>query len=223
MKKRQNHLHDKNNIIAVDSTNPETDIIKRAGKIIQNSGVVIFPAQYLYGVAVNALNEKSILKVFHLKKRPINNPLLLLIHDQEQLSGLVKSIPASAQLLMDAFWPGNLTIVFKAKNSISRLLTANTAKIGIRIPAHPVAKALVKYLKSPITGTSANLSGQKGCSQINQLGPSIIDNADLVLDAGILKGGTGTTIIDVTTSAKINIIRQGEISALRINEILDKY
>ena len=98
----------------------------------------------------------------------------------------------------------------------------NTAKIGIRIPAHPVAKALVKHLKSPITGTSANLSGQKGSSQINQLDPSIIDHADLILNAGRLKGGTGTTIVDVTTSAKINIIRQGEISALRINEILDK-
>jgi len=215
-------LHDKNNIVAVDSTNPETDIIKRAGKIIQNSGVVIFPAQYLYGVAVNALNEKSILKVFHLKKRPINNPLLLLIHDQEQLLSLVKSIPTSAQLLMDAFWPGNLTIVFKAKKSVSRLLTANTAKIGIRIPAQPVAKALVKYLKSPITGTSANLSGQKGCSQINKLDPSIIDHADLILDAGRLKGGMGTTIVDVTAS-KINIIRQGEISTTSINEILDKF
>ncbi len=215
-------MHDKNNIVAVDSTNPETDIIKRAGKIIQNSGVVIFPAQYLYGVAVNASDEKSIQRVFHIKKRPVNNPLLVLIHDQDQLLSLVKSIPASAQLLMDAFWPGNLTIVFKAKKNVSRLLTANTAKIGIRIPAQPVAKALVKYLKSPITGTSANLSGQKGCSQINKLDPSIIDHADLVLDAGILKGGTGTTIVDVTTSAKINIIRQGEISALRINEILDK-
>ena len=215
-------MHDKNNIVAVDSTNPETDIIKRAGKIIQNSGVVIFPAQYLYGVAVNALDEKSIQRVFNLKKRPVNNPVLVLIHDQDQLLNLVKSIPSSAQLLMDAFWPGNLTIVFKAKNSVSRLLTANTAKIGIRIPAHPVAKALVKYLKSPITGTSANISRQKGCSQINQLDPSIIDHADLILDAGILKGGTGTTIVDVTTSAKINIIRQGEISALRINEILDK-
>ena len=123
---------------------------------------------------------------------------------------------------MDAFWPGNLTIVFKAKNSVSRLLTANTAKIGIRIPTQPVAKALVKYLKFPITGTSANLSGQKGCSQINKLDSSIIDHADLVLDAGRLKGGTGTTIVDVTLSAKINIIRQGEISAFRINEILDK-
>lgn len=215
-------MHDKKNIVAVDSTNPETDIIERAGKIIQNSGVVIFPAQYLYGVAVNALKEKSILKVFHLKKRPVNNPLLLLINDQEQLLGLVKSIPTSAQLLMDAFWPGNLTIVFKAKKSVSRLLTANTAKIGIRIPAHPVAKALVKYLKSPITGTSANLSGHKGCSQINQLDPSIIDHADLILDAGRVKGGRGTTIVDVTAS-KINIIRQGEISAQSINEILDKF
>ena len=214
-------MHDKKNIVAVDAANPETDIIKRAGKIIRNSGVVIFPAQYLYGVAVNALDEKSIQKVFHLKNRPVNKPLLILIHDQDQLLNLVKSIPASARLLMDAFWPGNLTIVFKAKNSVSRLLTANTAKIGIRIPAHPVAKALVKYLKFPITGTSANLSGHKGCSQINKLDSSIIDHTDLILNAGRVKGGMGTTIVDVTAS-KINITRQGEISEQSINEILDK-
>ena len=215
-------MPDKNKIVTVDSKNPEADIIKRSGKIIKNNGVVIFPAQYLYGIAVNALNQKAVKKVFDLKQRSLNNPILILIHDQSQLSDLVQTIPEPAQKLMDAFWPGNLTIVFKAKKSVSRLLTANTAKIGIRIPAQPVAKALVKYLKSPITGTSANLSGQKGCSQINKLDPSIIDHADLVLDAGRLKGGMGTTIVDVTAS-KINIIRQGKISTQSINEILDKF
>ncbi|MCD4677284.1 MAG: threonylcarbamoyl-AMP synthase [Desulfobacula sp.] len=206
-------------IIAVDPVNPEPDIIAKAGKITQNNGVVIFPAKCLYGVAANALNNKAVEKVFHLKQRPLNNPILILIPDTTLLPDLVKSIPTSAEKLIKAFWPGNLTIVFEAKDNIPQLLTAGTRKIGIRIPAHPVAKALVEYTNFPITGTSANLSGQIGCSQTVQLSSSIIDHVDLVLDAGTLKGGTGSTIVDVTTS-DINIIREGEVSVHLINEIL---
>ncbi len=214
-------MHDKNRIVAVDSDNPETDTIKRAGKIIQNSGVVIFPAQCLYGIAVNALNEKAVKKIFNLKQRPLNNPILTLIHDQTQLSDLVQTIPESAQKLMDVFWPGNLTIIFKAKNHIPAILTANTGKIGIRIPAHPVANSLVRYINFPITGTSANLSGQPGCNKIDRLDPLLTANTDLILDAGSLKGGIGSSIVDITSST-IKIIRQGEVSTLKINEILDK-
>ena len=209
----------KKKIVVVDSTKPEPDIIKRAGKIIKNNGVVIFPAQCLYGVAVNALNQKAVKKVFDLKQRSLNNPILILIHDQSQLSDLVQAIPASAKKLMEAFWPGNLTIVFKAKKSIPRLLTANTGKIGVRIPAHPVARALVKCINVPITGTSANLSGQKGCSKPSELNQFIIGQADLILNAGRLKGGSGSSIVDVTSS-KISILRAGVISAAKINEIL---
>ena len=209
----------KKKIVVVDSTKPEPDIIKRAGKIIKNYGVVIFPAQCLYGVAVNALNQKTVKKVFDLKQRSLNNPILILIHDQSQLSDLVQAIPASAKKLMEAFWPGNLTIVFKAKKSIPRLLTANTGKIGVRIPAHPVARALVKCINVPITGTSANLSGQKGCSKPSELNQFIIGQADLILNAGRLKGGSGSSIVDVTSS-KISILRAGVISAAKINEIL---
>ncbi|MCP4671705.1 MAG: threonylcarbamoyl-AMP synthase [Desulfobacula sp.] len=215
-------MHDQNRIISVNSDNPEPDIIAQAGKIIQNNGVVIFPAQCLYGVAVNALNEQAVKKVYTLKQRPLNNPILTLIYDKTQLSDLVQTIPVSAQKLMDAFWPGNLTIVFKAKNHIPDILTAGTGKIGIRIPAHPVAKALVKYTNFPITGTSANLSGQQSCNQINRLDPLLTVNTDLILDAGNLKGGIGSSIVDITSST-IKIIRQGKISALKINEILDKF
>ena len=219
MIKRQYLLHDEKKIVCIDSVNPEPDIIAEAGKIIQNNGVVIFPAKCLYGVAANALNEKAVKKVFQLKQRPLNNPVLVLIPDRNMLKDLVKSIPGPARKLMDAFWPGNMTIVFEARDNIPQLLTAGTGRIGIRIPVHPVARALAEYTGLPITGTSANLSGRNGCSQTGQLVSSIIDHADLVLDAGSLKGGPGSTIIDVTTS-KINIIREGEVSADRINEIL---
>ncbi|MCK5163029.1 MAG: Sua5/YciO/YrdC/YwlC family protein, partial [Desulfobacula sp.] len=126
-------------IIAIDPVNPEPDIITKAGKIIQNNGVVIFPAKCLYGVAANALNKKAVEKIFLLKKRPLTNPILILISNKNMLTDLVTTISRPAKKLMEAFWPGNLTIVFDAKSNISQLLTAGTGKIGIRIPAHPVA------------------------------------------------------------------------------------
>ena len=206
-------------IVSIDPVNPESDIIAKAGKIIQNNGIVIFPAKCLYGVAANALNEKAIEKVFHLKQRPLNNPVLVLISSKNMLPDLVTRISKQAYKLMDVFWPGNITLVFEAKKHVSGLLTANTGKIGIRIPAHPAAKALVELLKFPITGTSANLSGQSGCNKTDQLSSSIIDHADLVLDAGTLKGGAGSTIVDVTASP-VTIIREGEVKTSQINEIL---
>jgi L-threonylcarbamoyladenylate synthase len=212
-------LHEGQTIVSIDPVNPEPDQIAKAGKILQKKGIVIFPAKCLYGVAANALDETAIEKVFHLKQRPLNNPILVLIQDRKMLYDLVTSIPNQADKLMDTFWPGNITLVFKAKTHISKLLTAGTGKIGIRVPLHPVARALVNAVPFPLTGTSANLSGQKGCSRMDQLPLSIIDQADLVLDAGNLKGGRGSTIIDVTTSPAA-IIREGEVTAEQIKACL---
>lgn len=206
-------------IFTIDPVKPDQDIIIKAGKILQENKVVIFPAKCLYGVAANALNEKAVEKVFHLKKRPMTNPILILIPDKEMLKDLVTSIPEQAKKLMDAFWPGNLTLVFEAKNSIPELLTANTGKIGIRLPVHPIAKALVEKAGFPITGTSANLSGMESCHRIEKLDASIMDQADMILDAGILKGGTGSTIADVTGS-RIKITREGEVTINQIKKTL---
>jgi len=206
-------------IVLIDPVTPDPDCIAKAGKILSKNGIVIFPAKCLYGIAANALDETAIKKVFQLKQRPWNNPILVLIQDKKMLQGLVTSISRQANQLMNAFWPGNITLVFEAKNHISKLLTANTCKIGIRIPAHPVAKALVESVDFPITGTSANLSASTGCYRIEQLPPVLIEQADLILNAGRLKGGMGSTIVDVTTPC-VTIIREGEIQAGQINEIL---
>ncbi|MBA3010365.1 MAG: threonylcarbamoyl-AMP synthase [Proteobacteria bacterium] len=200
-------------------THPDHGKIIEAGKIICCQGIVIFPAQCLYGVAANALDPGAVRKVFEIKQRPLNNPILVLIHTRDDLKHLVKRIPDTAQLLMDRFWPGNLTLIFEAADHVSPLLTAGTGKIGIRIPAHPAARALVEKVKGPITGTSANLSGQPGCSRVDQLPAAIIHGADLILDAGPLKGGPGSSIVDVTTDP-VRILRQGAVAAWQIHQAL---
>ena len=198
-------------IVRIDPVNPDPDTIHTAGKIILENKIVIF--------AANAMDKTAVERVFQLKQRPRNNPILVLVPDRTFLETLVRSIPETAEKLMTDFWPGNLTLVFEACDTISGLLTAGTGKIGVRIPVHPVAKALVSSVGGPITGTSANLSGQNACSRVSQLAPAIIDPADLVLDAGPLKGGKGSTIVDVTGSV-IQLLREGEVTADQIRTSL---
>jgi L-threonylcarbamoyladenylate synthase len=212
-------LPDPGKIIGIDPVTPEPKAIAKAGNIIQKGGVVVFPTQCLYGIAADALNEKAVEKVFNIKKRPTDNPILVLVPDQSFLQDLAESIPEPAKKLMKAFWPGGLTLVCRAKPTVPKRLTAGSGKLGIRVPAHPAAKALVDFLGFPITGTSANISGEPGCDRISLLDPSIFEASDLILDAGILKGGIGSTIVDVTVFP-IRIIREGMISEHQIRRIL---
>ncbi len=212
-------MHDSGKIIRIDPDAPDLTVIARAGNIIRKGGIVVFPTRCLYGIAADALNEKAVEKVFDIKQRPRNNPILVLIPDQSFLEDLAESIPESAGKLMKAFWPGGLTLVFQATPNVPKRLTAGSGKLGIRIPSLPAAKALVDFLGFPITGTSANLSGRPGCDRISSLDPSILEKSDLVLDAGVLKGGIGSTLVDVTVSP-VRILREGEVTAGMIHETL---
>jgi len=109
--------------------------------------------------------------------------------------------------------------VFEAAKNVPPYLTAGTGKIGIRLTGHPVASALVNFLGRPLTGTSANLSGQSGCHRVGELEPQLADQLETVLDAGPLKGGTGSTVVDVTGEIP-HLIREGEISAKKLSSVL---
>ncbi|MCD4787782.1 MAG: threonylcarbamoyl-AMP synthase [Desulfobacterales bacterium] len=208
-----------NQKILIDPFNPQPKLILKAAGLIKKGGVVLFPTRCLYGLGADAFNPEAVDKVFRIKQRPYNKPVSVLIKDTNDLHILVKHIPSTAKCIMDYFWPGQITIVFEAKSTISRNLTGGTGKIGIRMPEHPVALSLVKEANSPITGTSANISGQAGCSAISDV--QLAEKVDILLDAGQLKGGTGSTVIDVTTSFP-TILREGSVSAKNIFAALEK-
>ncbi len=195
--------------------------MKKAGDLIQGNGLVIFPTQGLYGLGANALAPQAIEKVFAVKQRPKSNPLLILIHQLQQLDTLTAHIPEQAKLLIRNFWPGALTLVFQAHKTLPKQLSGHTDKIGIRMPAHPVALALAKAANVPITGTSANISGAPPCPGIKNLSHELIQKADMILDAGPLAGGPGSTVVDVTCIPP-KIIRQGSISATSIFQAVGK-
>jgi L-threonylcarbamoyladenylate synthase len=176
---------------------------------------VCFPTRCLYGLAADAFNAAAVERVFEIKQRPPEMPLLVLISRAEQLAELAERVPQAAQFLMQRFWPGRLTLVLDARPGLPARLTAGTGKIGIRLAANPVARALAEAVAQPITGTSANLSGESGCRQIGELDPRIARQVDLILDGGSLKGGVGSTVVDVTGAAPL-VIREGEVSRLEI-------
>ena len=207
-----------NNIRKTDPVFPDPDIIREAGDIIKKGGLIIFPTQSLYGTGVNPFDTEAVDRIFQIKERSADKPILLLISHQKELENLVKNISSAALAVMNKFWPGNVTILFEAKDILPMNLTGGTGKIGLRLCIHPVASALIKAAESPITGTSANLSGNPGCSDISKLDMKIAENADLIIDAGTLKGGTGSTIVDLTADFPV-ILREGIIPAKDISAL----
>lgn len=212
-------MPDLKQIIRVDPVNPDAEILKTAGKILDRDGLVIFPAACMYGVAAKAMSRRAVEKVFALKQRPKNKAILILIPGPDSILDFTPSIPKAAEKLMDAFWPGKVTLVFDARKDLPDVLTAGTGKIGIRQPGHPVARKLIQAAGFALTGTSANLSGQKNCTTAAQLPREIIAHADLILDAGRLNGGSGSTIVDVTTDP-VTILREGQVTAAQVWEAL---
>jgi L-threonylcarbamoyladenylate synthase len=207
-------------IISVNPKDPDPDIISEAAGVIQTGGVIFFPTQYLYGLGADALNADAVNRVFDMKRRSYKKPILVLVKNLEDLKRIVKSIPPSASRIIEKFWPGRITIVFEAKETLPVKLTAGTGRIGVRLPEHPVAAALVNLVEGPITGTSANIAGNAGCSRIADLDPRIAEKLDLVLDAGPLKGGIGSTVVDVTGDVP-RILREGAMPSVEIFAVLD--
>lgn len=206
----------------INPISPQHDLIIEAAGIIKNGGLISFPTTCLYGLGADAYNADAVDRVFEIKQRPDNKPILVLVKNVKELHKVVRYVPPTALHIMDSFWPGGVTILFEAKDTLPDNLTAGTGKIGVRLPEHPVAFALLNALDSPITGTSANLSGSAACSRISNIDSHIADQLDLILDAGPLKGGIGSTVVDITTASP-TILREGEVSANDIFAALDKY
>jgi L-threonylcarbamoyladenylate synthase len=185
--------------------------IKKVARIILQGGVVAFPTETFYGLAADAWNEAAVKKVFQIKGREEGKPILLLVVDRSWLSGLVQEVNPLAERLMEKFWPGPLTLVFRASPNVSPLLTANTGKIGIRVSGLAVAQALTRAVGRPITGTSANLSGRPNTSTAEEVVQSLGEKLDAVLDGGKTAGGLGTTVLDVSDPF-FRVLRDGVVA-----------
>jgi L-threonylcarbamoyladenylate synthase len=207
-----------NRICAIDAKDPDRAVILEAADIVRKGGVIVFPTRNLYGLGADAFNPDAVARLFRIKRRPPEKPVSILVASRMEVERLAADIPTAALKLMDRFWPGRLTIVLAARPDLPPGLTAGTGKIGIRVPEHPAAVALLAALGRALTGTSANLSGMPGVHRIPDLPESFIKDVDRILDAGELKTGIGSTVVDVTTYPPV-VLREGEVGRQELAEI----
>jgi L-threonylcarbamoyladenylate synthase len=195
---------------------PDPALIQTAADIIGRGGVVVCPTSGLYGLAADPFQPEAVQRIFEIKGRPAEMPLLVLIDNREILPRLTSDIPPVAEEMMKRFWPGGLTLIMPAHLALPAPLTGGGATVGIRETAHPVARALAKAAGGVITGTSANRSGGAGCSRIQDLDPKVAAGVDLILDAGVLAGGRGSTVVDCTT-APPRVLREGTLATAALD------
>jgi len=189
--------------------------VSTAIQILKQGGVIAYPTETFYGLGCDATDPKAVQKLFDLKGRDSNVPIPILIGEFSQLPLYVQEIPETAKKLIQKFWPGPLTLIFKAKEVFPDELLAQTGKIAIRISSHPVAQELTKKFALPLTTTSANRSGEPGASNLAQVEKYFQNKIDGVLSVGELSASQGSTILDVTFHPP-QLIREGILS---LNEI----
>ncbi|MBU4536057.1 MAG: threonylcarbamoyl-AMP synthase [Euryarchaeota archaeon] len=192
-------------IINIQAQNPDKEKIARAIEVLKHGGIILYPTDTIYGLAVDINNESAIKKLYSLKKRPFNKPISICISDVDEISKFAYITPGIQKSVFKLL-PGPFTIILEKKSSISSLLTAGTEKIGIRIPDINLCRDLC--LEFPITSTSANISGLIPKESIEGIIHQLGDKIDLILNAGMVKNNQPSTVIDFTVKPP-KILRQG--------------
>jgi L-threonylcarbamoyladenylate synthase len=200
-------------ILRIDFENPEASAqsIENIQSVLNSGGVIAFPTDTFYGLGADPFNRDAIAKIFRIKQRPADKPLLVLIHSLDQLNSLTDKTTPLQKLLMNQFWPGPLTLIFKAAPDISKALTGGTGNLGVRLPAHLFTLQLLQALTCPLTAPSANLSGTGEFRTAEEVASALGDELDLIVDGGPTPGGKPSTVLDTTTSPPI-ILREGVLS-----------
>lgn len=193
--------------------------IVRAADRIRSGGVVVYPTETVYGLGADPFNPVAFERIFSLKGREAEKGLILLIRGRPDLDALVANIPRTAEVLMDAFWPGPLTLVFPASPSLPEHLPGSSPTIALRMSDAPVASALLRHVGGPITSTSANLSGQPPARSAGEALDTLGGDVDLILDGGTAPDSRPSTLVDVSVPHP-RVLRPGRIAETDINRVL---
>lgn len=200
----------------VDEFHPD---ILQAAKALKEGKVIAFPTETVYGLGANALDTDAVKKIFTAKGRPSDNPLIVHIAALEQMDALVERIDEKSKRLIHHFWPGPLTIVLKRKKEISDLVTAGLDTVGIRMPNHPVALALIKAANLPIAAPSANRSGKPSPTTAQHVLHDLNGLIDGIVDGGPTGIGLESTVIDMSREIP-TVLRPGGVTFEELNQVL---
>ncbi|GED67493.1 threonylcarbamoyl-AMP synthase [Brevibacillus reuszeri] len=190
-----------------------------AAHLLRDGEVVAFPTETVYGLGANACSNEAVEKIFLAKGRPSDNPLIVHIGAMEQLSSVAQDIPAKGKQLMDAFWPGPLTIILPKTDRVASLVTAGLASVGVRMPDHPIALAIIEEAGVPIAAPSANRSGRPSPTTAAHVLTDLEGRVAGVLDGGATGVGVESTVIDVTVDPPI-ILRPGGITREQMEAVI---
>jgi L-threonylcarbamoyladenylate synthase len=188
----------------------ETINLERAVGVLKNGGVVAIPTDTLFGLAADVFNTAAVDRIFEIKDRPEGLALPVLVSGWEQVQRIAENLPSQASVLADRFWPGALTLVVRKALGLPDRLTAGGPTVAVRMPDHPAPIQLIGGLGSPITGTSANISGSADLLTLAELTRELEGRVDFILTDGPKPQGTASTVIDIT-SGQPKLLREGAI------------
>lgn len=186
------------------------EVITKAIAVVKNGGIVAYPTETFYGLGAKYDINSALERLYEIKKRPKEKAMPLIIGNREELSLITDSVNEQANDLMDRFWPGPLTILFRARPSLSEYIVSES-KVAVRIPGESFALRLAKAAGFPITSTSANISGMPPADSASMVSDYFGEEVDLIIDGGKTKGRLPSTIVDMTGDLP-KIIRQGSIN-----------
>lgn len=203
----------------IDVNNIDMAVIEKASDILHEGSLVAFPTETVYGLGADALNETAAEKIYKAKGRPSDNPLIVHVADRQQIDPLVTEIPEKAVLLMETFWPGPLTLIFRKSSIVPDGTTGGLNTVAIRMPNHEIARALIRHAGVPVAAPSANTSGRPSPTTAKHVMDDLNGQIAMVIDGGEVGIGIESTIVDVTSEVPI-ILRPGYITKKMLEEVV---
>lgn len=204
-------------IVAVDKENVRDEDLLEAAHIIRKGGLVAFPTETVYGLGANALDEEAARKIYEAKGRPSDNPLIAHIAQYSELEPLVSEIPEAGRRLMEAYWPGPLTLIFPKSGKVPYGTTGGLDTVAVRMPSDPVARALIRLAGVPVAAPSANTSGRPSPTEAGHVYEDMKGRIDMILDGGPVGIGLESTIVDVTGPVPM-LLRPGAVTLEMLRE-----
>lgn len=205
----------------IDDLTKRTNEIEAAAALLRAGQVVAFPTETVYGLAANALDGAAVRKIFEAKGRPQDNPLIVHIASPDEMETVASSVPDSARALAAAFWPGPLTIILPKKDCVPDTVSAGLSTVAIRLPAHPVAQAVIRAAGVPLAAPSANISGFPSPTTARDVMDDMAGRIPAVLDGGACRYGIESTVITLVTDPP-RILRPGAVTPAQLERVLGK-
>ncbi len=196
-----------------------TDEIEYAAKCIREGGLVVFPTETVYGLGADAMNEEALVNIFKAKGRPVDNPLIVHISDISSLDVIADDISEEAKLLMDKFWPGPFTMIFKKKACVNDVVTAGLGTVAVRFPSNKIALELIEKSGGFIAAPSANLSGSPSPTSIVHVTDDMMGRCDCIIDDEGCEIGIESTVLDVSKNV-FKILRPGAVTFDDIHRVI---